>query len=252
MLGSHQLVVLFSALPAVLVAVFVAAVQYVWRPGSLKPPPASGQVLLRTMTAATLWLGLWAAASLSGLLSRWELRPPPLVLAVPAIAGVSIWIARSETGRRLSELPVEFLIGFHAFRFPLELCMVRAAREGVMPPQMSMAGYNPDVLTGILALGLLIVGVVLRRRQQALPRWIVMGFNLVGTALLLNVLVIAIASTPLFAAFGPERVNTWVTHMPYVYLPAVMVLLAVLGHLLLYRRLFESREWCAPAESCRR
>jgi hypothetical protein len=49
--------------------------------------------------------------------------------------------------------------------------------------------------------------------------------------------VIAVVSTPLIQAFGPGRLNTWVAHPPYVWLPAVMVLVAWSGHLVIWRAL---------------
>ena len=42
----------------------------------------------------------------------------------------------------------------------------------------------------------------------------------------------------LFAAFGPEALNTFVAHPPFVWLPAVLVLTAVAGHLMITRALY--------------
>ena len=40
-------------------------------------------------------------------------------------------------------------------------------------------------------------------------------------------------STPRFAAFGPDRLNIFVTYPPFVWLPAVLVLAALAGHLII-------------------
>ena len=37
--------------------------------------------------------------------------------------------------------------------------------------------------------------------------------------------------------FGPERLNTWVAYAPFVWLPAVMVVCALIGHLVIWRKL---------------
>jgi hypothetical protein len=58
-----------------------------------------------------------------------------------------------------------------------------------------------------------------------------------GLALLINVVTIAIVSTPRFAYFGADRLNVWVTYPPFVWLPAVMVVAALAGHLLILRAL---------------
>ena len=127
------------------------------------------------------------------------------------------------------------LIGIQAFRLPLELLLYRANVEGVMPPQMSFAGYNYDVATGVLA-----VLVLLWPRRGDVPRWVAWIFNLVGCSLLSVILTIAVVSMPMFAAFGAHRTNTWVAYFPFVYLPAVMVQLALLGHVLSFRKLLSS------------
>ena len=61
-----------------------------------------------------------------------------------------------------------------------------------------------------------------------------------GLALLVNVVTVAVLSTPLFAYFGEERLNVFVTYPPFVWLPAVMVLAAFAGHLLVFRALHVS------------
>jgi len=46
---------------------------------------------------------------------------------------------------------------------------------------------------------------------------------------------VAVISTPLFRWFGDDKLNTWVTYPPFVWLPAVMVTAALIGHLLVFR-----------------
>ena len=134
-------------------------------------------------------------------------------------------------------MPLAWLVGFHAFRLPLELVMHKAALDGTMPEQMSYSGLNFDIVTGVLALILAGYSWVTRRE---LPRFAVITFNLIGSVLLIAIVVIAVASLPMFHVFGtaPERLNTWVAFFPYVWLPAGLVASATLGHILLWRRLF--------------
>ena len=108
--------------------------------------------------------------------------------------------------------------------------MHRAYTEGVMPVQMSYSGRNLDILSGVSA-GLL--GLALARGP--VPRWLVTAWNLGGLALLVNIVTVAVISTPLFRWFGDDKLNTWVTYPPFVWLPAVMVTAALIGHLLVFR-----------------
>ena len=79
---------------------------------------------------------------------------------------------------------------------------------------MSYAGHNYDIVSGISAGAL---GWWLVRRH--VPRWVVASWNALGFVLLVNIVTIAIVSTPVFGWFGNERLNTFVTYPPFVWLP---------------------------------
>ena len=57
----------------------------------------------------------------------------------------------------------------------------------------------------------------------------------------LAIIGIALASLPRFHAFGsaPSQLNTWVAYFPFVWLPAGLVSSALLGHVVLWRRLLQ-------------
>jgi hypothetical protein len=66
---------------------------------------------------------------------------------------------------------------------------------------------------------------------------LVRAWNVLGLALLVNVVAIAILSTPRFRLFGDTQVNVFVMYAPFVWLPSVMVLAAFAGHLIVFRAL---------------
>jgi hypothetical protein len=173
-------------------------------------------------------------AALGGVLGRFDARPPPLLLLALAVVSSAQLLGRSAFGRTLGDgLPLAALVGFHAFRLPLELLMHEAALEGVMPAQMTYTGWNFDIVTKGSAI---VVGALVH--WGAGGRRLVLAWNALGTALLIAIVVIAIASTPLFAAFGEgPALNTFITYEPFATLPTVMVLLAMAGHVVLWRRL---------------
>jgi hypothetical protein len=183
--------------------------------------------------SAGLWMGFTAALAVSGVLSDFERRPPPLPILVAVTFGLAIAIAFSRFGARMVDgVPLAWLIAFQGFRFPLELVMHRAAEEGVMPIQMSFSGQNPDIISGITAL--LVAWLISRGHGTKRTPWL---WNILGSALLVNIVAVAILSLPPFAAWGPERLNIWVVHAPFVWLPTVLVPFALIGHLLLWRKL---------------
>lgn len=195
-------------------------------------------VALVAAVAFILWSSLWLGLANAGVLARFDVRPPPAVAMMVAVSLVGVGIACSRVGQWLATgLSTTAVIAFQSFRLPLELAMHQAASQGVMPAQMSYTGYNFDVLTGLAAL---LVLVVYRHREP--PRVVSVAFALLGSALLAVVVAIALASTPMFRAFGdePQRVNTWIFSAPFVLLPSVLVLLALVFQIVLIRRLLRT------------
>jgi hypothetical protein len=179
----------------------------------------------------------------SGLLTRTDLKLAPMLLLFPPLFLLSLGFAFSRVGQRIAHAtPLHWLVGFHAFRLPLELVMHMAAREHVMPEQMTFTGWNFDILTGLSATALCLS---LQHMRQA-RAW-VLAFNVLGSLLLMAVISIALASLPMFHRFGakPEQLNTWVAYFPYVWLPAGLVSAALIGHVLLWRRLLEGHAGAA-------
>jgi hypothetical protein len=173
----------------------------------------------------------WIAAD-RGLIRRWDLTPPPFALLVAGTLFLALLLALGRLGERLAAgLPLWTLVAVQSFRFPLETAMHSLYEAGMMPVQMTYTGRNFDIVTGITALLLL----PFVRRGHA--RWAVWVWNVMGLALLLNIVAIAILSTPRIAAFGVTRLNTFVGFTPFVWLPAVMVLAALAGHLVIFRAL---------------
>ena len=106
-------------------------------------------------------------------------------------------------------------------------------REGALPVQMTFEGLNFDVVSGLSARAL---GAILWRGR--LPRWVVLAWNVIGLALLLNIVVIAVLSMPTrLRVFAAEPPNVLVAEPPFVLLPPVLVQAALFGHLLVFRRL---------------
>lgn len=189
----------------------------------------------RLAVAIAVWMVLTAGLAGAGVLARWDLRPPPLVPLVAVAVVAAIALGRSAAGGELARRsPLVWLIGLQALRLPLELVMARAATIGLMPVEMSVRGYNLDLLTGATAL--LVAALAARGRA---PRWLLWAWNLGGIVTLLIVVGVAVAATPTFRAFGtaPTHLNTWIAAPPFVWLPTVIVPSAVAGHVVLTRRL---------------
>ena len=227
----------FVILPVAVAAGFVLACEWAARRLG-EGATARRRRTVRAGAAVIAWLAGTALVAASGALRWFDATPPPFAAFALVVLVVGIAVPCSRVGTLLVRaLPLWALVGFQVFRVPLELVMHRAYVEGVMPVQMSYSGRNYDIVTGITA-GML--GLWLARRR--LPRWVVAVWNVLGFALLVNIVTIAVVSTPLFRWFGEERLNVFVTYPPFVWLPAVLVAAALMGHILVWRRLWSARE----------
>jgi hypothetical protein len=222
----------FVVLPLFVAVGFVAACEWAGR-------RLGHDATLRRRRAAAVagavlaWLAITHVVAANGALRCFDATPPPFAVMVVAIVAIGVAVPLSGLGTLLVRgLPLWALVGSQAFRLPLELVMHQAAVEGVMPSQMSYSGWNFDIVTGVTA-GVL--ALWLRRRET--PRALVACWNVLGFLLLVNVVTIAIVSTPLFGWFGPDRLNVFVTYPPFIWLPTVLVVAALMGHVLVARRL---------------
>lgn len=177
-----------------------------------------------------------AVAAWSGLLQRLDTTPPPMAMMIVSVFVLAGVIGGSSLGRAVAaEVPLSSLVGLQAFRLPLELTMHRAAALGIMPPELSYSGYNVDIVTGA---GALVLWALMRARGTP-PRWTLWIWNAWGIGCLAVIAVIAVATSPMLRLFGddPRHVNTWVLYFPYVWLPTVLVTIAVASHIVITRRL---------------
>jgi hypothetical protein len=121
-----------------------------------------------------------------------------------------------------------------SFRIVVELLLWMAFTKGLLPEQMTFEGRNFDVFAGIL--GLLAGWLMLRNK-----RWwkaVALVYNIIGLGLLMNILVIAVLSMPTsLRYFMNEPANTIVAEFPFIYLPGILVVIALALHIFSLRQL---------------
>ena len=104
-----------------------------------------------------------------------------------------------------------------------------------MPVTMSWNGQNFDILTGIFAL----LAIIPALRNSKIFHWC---FNIFGIAMLLNVFRVVLMSSPLPFAWPLENPVQLIAHFPYHMIATVCVWSAVIGHILLTKKLFKTTD----------
>ncbi len=173
-----------------------------------------------------------------GVLDRYNPPPAPALLLLLGLALLTIAVVFSPIGERLAGgVAVGAVVALQAFRIPVELVLQRLYLEGAVPVQMTYSGRNFDVITGITGL---VLGIWLLSNRPA-GRAVVLAWNVLGLALLANIVGIAVLSTPVpFRRFMEGPPNLLPSTFPYVWLPSFLVQVALGSHLLVFRQL---RRW---------
>lgn len=182
------------------------------------------------------WIVLTGFLANAGILSNFDSKPPIFAFVLPVFVIIALLIGFSKGGKEISaSKSFAILVGIQAFRFPLEMIMHRAYEIGIMPQYLSYSGYNFDVATGI---GAMIIGFMLWR-GYSVPHFVIWVWNIWGIVCLIVIAVVAVGGSPVVAMFGSEaeNLNTWVAYFPYIWLPTVLVLNAIVAHILVTRKL---------------
>ena len=214
---------LFSAL----VFVVVILVAYGFR--------RSGVGLVPMLAILVTHIAIPGFLARSGVLDRYDTFPVPALVLLLALTLMTSAAALSPLGGKLvAGVPLGAVVGLQAFRIPVELLLHRLYVEGAVPVQMTFSGRNFDVISGASGL---VLGIWLVSGRHA-PRAVVLAWNILGFALLANIIGIAILSTPVpFRAFVEEPANLLPSSFPYIWLPSFLVQVALGSHLLVFRRL---------------
>jgi hypothetical protein len=175
------------------------------------------------------WLGAQAALVASGRMTSLPLHGLPLFFA--PILVVCLGAGLSPVGGTIAaSVPLAALVGFQAFRLPLELVLHSWAAQGTIPGTMTWTGLNWDIVSGMVAL----LAAPLAGRYPLAAR----VANVVGFALLLNVMRVAVLSSPVPFGWGQQPPLLLAFHLPYAFIGPVCVGGALFGHVVLTRAVF--------------
>jgi hypothetical protein len=185
-------------------------------------------------SALGAWLAFTALLAATGSLMPREGRPPLVLGLVFTCVVVGVLGSRSRVGRMtIAAVPPWWIIGLQAFRLPVELFLWRLSLAGLVPQRMTFEGRNFDVAVGITApvVAWLAASGRIGRRGQGV-------WHLASLGMVLNVATTAILSVPgPLWRFRDDVPLTIVGRPPWVWLPALLVPLAVSSHVVSLARL---------------
>jgi hypothetical protein len=190
-----------------------------------------------SLVVIMVWLVFTLIISLSGLLTDFTAMPPRFLLIVaPPLVFILVLVSSKQFTELTEHFNVFWLVYAQSFRLLMEFILWLLYRYNVIPVQMTFEGRNWDVLIGATAPFIAYYCFV----KKTWPLKVALYWNFAGLALLLNIVAVAILSTPYpFRLFMNEPVNTVVFYFPFIWLPAFVVPFALLLHLVSIRRLWK-------------
>jgi hypothetical protein len=182
-----------------------------------------------------VYIGMPAGLAGAGLLNRYDPLPAPALLLVAGLTVLTITLTLTRLGGRVAiATPLDAVVTLQAFRVAVEVCLHRLYLNGVVPIEMTYAGRNFDIVSGVT--GLLLGAWLLSGRPA--PERVILAWNLLGLALLVNIVSIAVLATPVpFRQFSDGPANLLPSTFPYVWLPSFLVQVALASHLIVFRQL---------------
>jgi hypothetical protein len=192
-----------------------------------------------TICVLLVWLMFTLIIGVSGYLNDFTTMPPKILLViVPPFLFMLLILTSKQFHELCAPLDNFWFIYPQSFRILMEFILWLLYRYHMIPIQMTFEGRNFDIIIGLTAP---IVAYYCFNRRVWSPK-IALVWNFIGVALLINVMVLAMLSTPYpFRRFMNEPTNMLPFHFPFIWLPSIVVPFAFLLHSVSIRRLLTGK-----------
>jgi hypothetical protein len=184
------------------------------------------------------WAGFQAILAVNFFYTITSSLPPRILLMIvpPFILIAGLFV--TARGRRFTDsLDIRFLTLLHVVRIPVEIVLFWLFLGKLAPQLMTFEGRNFDIIAGITAPFIYYFGCI----KNILHKNILLGWNVICLALLINIVVNAALSAPsVVQQFAFGQPNIAILYFPFNLLPAVIVPLVLFSHLAAIRQLLRS------------
>ena len=167
----------------------------------------------------------------SGFIQDFSLPPRfPILLIFPAFIFTGVVLYRNRNSTLLAAIPKSWAIYYQTFRIVIESLFVGSVALGLLHPEVTLEGYNYDILFGISAP---IVGFMVFNRKIWSSK-VALYWNYLGLAVISFIIFLFITTIfiPSFwgesQALAPKEIMTF----PFVLVPAFLMPSAVFIHIL--------------------
>ncbi len=183
----------------------------------------------------TAWIVIQSLIGLSGFYAVSNATPPRFMLLVLPPVMLIVLLFVSKKGKQFIDgLDTKTLTLIHIVRIPVELVLFSLFLYKTVPKIITFEGGNVDILSGLSAPFIYYFGFIKKQMNKGL----IIAWNFLCLALLLNVVARAILSAPFpFQRLAFDQPTIAILYFPFVLLPGFIVPLVLFCHLVVIRRL---------------
>lgn len=158
--------------------------------------------------------------------------PPRFALGPMSITAILLIAFYAFAERDVSDKSLRILTVLSVIRVPVEIVLLWLFQAGQVPQLMTFEGRNYDILSGLTAP----VVAWLAFRGGKTNRPLLIAWNLFALGLLLNILIIAVLSLETaFQKLAFDQPNRAALYFPFVSLPAIIVPVVFVSHIVSLR-----------------
>lgn len=192
------------------------------------------------LSVCVVWLVLQALIANTGFYLDTLTMPPHFTLAVaPALLAIIMLFATKAGRRFIDKIDFRTITLLSIVRIPVEIVLYWLFVNKAVPQLMTFEGRNFDIISGITAP---VIYFVCFKRSNVVNKKLLLLWNIVALALLLNIVINAVLSAPFrFQQFAFDQPNIAVLYFPYVWLPSFIVMIVLFNHLIALRRLIQNK-----------
>lgn len=181
----------------------------------------------RVLYFFSFWLAVVGIISATGVFQNEKALPPRLLFVIIPSALYVIYFYKK---LHLQKSGLFYLLAIHTLRLPVEIVLYRLFLKGKIPVIMTYKGWNFDIVIGTTAI-LLLVYVVYTKKELKTTFLII--WNIIGVVFLSIIVTIGMLSAPSpIQQLAFDQPNMAVLQFPFTFLPAVVVPIVLLSHLL--------------------
>lgn len=160
--------------------------------------------------------------------------PPRFMLFIaPSIVVAAITFLTKKGRAFIDSIDLETYGYLHTVRVAVEIVLLWLSIHAVLPESMTFEGRNFDILSGLSAPLIAYFGY----RQKRLPNGVLLAWNIICLALVLQVVITGILSVPsAIQQLSFDQPNIAILYFPFSWLPSIVVPVVIFGHLVAIRR----------------